>query len=132
MISSTSIPVRAPRSRSRGHGRAVVALPNQQHSLIVRRLLKRMGWQVFDATTAAEARMLLGDVYGEIAVLATELVDETGWLACAKVKCLAGNADVVLVGPETPHNRRFARFVGAVALLADPVGLAEWVPPIAA
>ena len=132
MTPTIRTPVREQRAWKRGIGRAVVALPDRQQALIVRRLLQRLGWQVIEAGSAAEARELLDDRTSSVAVLATELIDETGWLACAKVKCLAGSADVVLVGPETPHNRRFARFVGAVALLADPVAIAQWLPPTAA
>jgi DNA-binding response OmpR family regulator len=109
---------------------AVVALPDQQQALVMRRALQRMGWHVREAETAAGARRLIRSGAGSVAVLATELYDESGWLTCAKLKLLAKRVDVYLVGPSTPRNRCFARFVGASALLADPVEIADWLRPL--
>jgi DNA-binding response OmpR family regulator len=108
---------------------AVVALADEQQTQVIRRALTRLGWQVREAGSAAAARRLVRAGVCSVAILATELYDESGWLTCAKLKLMAQRVDVYLVGPNSPRNRCLARFVGAAALLGDPVEIADWLRP---
>jgi DNA-binding response OmpR family regulator len=108
---------------------AVVALQNQEQSLIVKHTLQRLGWQVREAPSAAGARRLIRAGGCKVAVLAIDLNDESGWLTCAKLKLKSRRLEVFLVGPDTPGNRSLARFAGATALLSDPVEIADWLMP---
>jgi DNA-binding response OmpR family regulator len=108
-----------------------VATGNGQTSALLRRVLNRLGWQAKEAANAAEARRQIFTGHGRTVILATDLIDESGWLTCAKIKRLARRVDVYLLGPDLPRNRRLARFVGATAFLTDPVELGDWLQPVA-
>ena len=126
--------MKSPRSKTGSMCRtgscAVVALPDTDQAFVMRRVLNRLGWRVTDAGDASEVSRLVLSGARRLAVLATDLLDESGWLTCAKLKRSAARLDVYLVGPGTPRNRRLARFVGAATLLTDPVEIADWLPPI--
>ena len=118
-----------PRPCSNSRSCAVVATVNGQTSALVKRVLHRLGWQVKEAANAAEVRRKILVDSSRTVILSTDLIDESGWLTCAKIKHLTRRVDVYLLGPDTPRNRRLARFVGATAFLADPVELGEWLEP---
>ena len=120
-----------PRPCSNSRSCAVVATGSGQTSAIVRRLLNRLGWHAKEAGNAAEARRQILAGHSRTVILATDLIDESGWLTCAKIKGLARRVDVYLLGPDLPRNRRLARFVGATAFLSDPAELGEWLQPVA-
>jgi DNA-binding response OmpR family regulator len=88
-----------------------------------------LGWHAKEAANAADARRQILTGHGRTVILATDLIDESGWLTCAKIKRLAQRVDVYLLGQDTPRNRRLARFVGASAFLTDPVQLGDWLQP---
>ncbi len=106
---------------------AVVATANGQASATIRRVLHRLGWQIKEAGSAADARRQIILERSKVAILSTDLIDESGWLTCAKIKRLSRRVDVYLIGPDMPRHRRLARFVGASAFLTDPVELGEWL-----
>jgi DNA-binding response OmpR family regulator len=77
-----------------------------------------LGWQVFTAGTACEARRLARVLSPSAMILDTELPDESGWLMCDKLSLEHPEIKIFLVSPRrSPHQVRFAEFVGAAGLL---------------
>jgi DNA-binding response OmpR family regulator len=107
----------------------VLALNDDAQAAVIRMVLRRLGWSVHQAATAAEARRLVAECRGGVAILGTDFADESGWLTCAKLTVPPPHCTVLMVGPDTPRNRMMARSAGARALLTDPVEVADWVPP---
>ena len=103
----------------------VLATPNRVQGEILGRSLRRLGCDVQLADCAAEARRLIHEGV-TTAVLATDLGDESGWLACAKLQWAQPEIRVILLGPTTGRNRPFAEFVGARILLPDIESVARW------
>jgi DNA-binding response OmpR family regulator len=82
------------------------------------RAFRRLGWDVYQARSGAEARRLARMLEPELLVMATDLKEESGWLTCEKVTREQPNVKVFLVGDAAePRNHAFAAFVGAVRLL---------------
>jgi CheY-like chemotaxis protein len=78
---------------------------------------RQLGWEVFTAQSAAEARRLAIMVRPDVVILDTDLPDESGWLVCDKITREEPAPEVVLVSEKvTPRRRRLAAFVGASAL----------------
>ena len=114
-----------PRKRSGWfRPRAVVALPDPAGESVEDRL-RRHGWVVYRAESAADARNLVRELAPAAVVLPAESDDESGWLACAKLQRLRPGLPVVLVDDRpTPDRERFTAFVGGAALV--PTG--PWLP----
>ena len=82
-------------------------------------LLRELGWDVHTAADAAEARRLVLLHRPHAILLPADADDESGYLACAKLRLCPPRVRVVLVAAErTPAAERFAGFVGA-ALAAE-------------
>jgi hypothetical protein len=96
---------------------------------LIRVGLRRLGWPVRLARSPSEVGQMLSAAPGSIAILGTEQDDESNWLTCAKAKVCGAATTVLLIGSDTPRNHRLAHFVGASALLSDPVEVADWIPP---
>jgi hypothetical protein len=60
----------------------------------------------------------------EVVVLDVNLVEESGWLTCAKLKRERTAGRIVLVGETTARNRDLADFVGACTLIGCSDSLA--------
>ena len=96
----------------------IVAHGDPGYASQVSRAFRRLGWDVYSATTGPEARRLTRMLYPDLLVMGTELDGESGWLTCEKVLGEQPNLKVFLVGDSSrPANGEFANFVGAVALL---------------
>lgn len=101
----------------------VIAWPDARRSLNLGRLLRQAGWRVLFADTAAEARRLTMRMRPAALVLAADLPDESGWLACAKLARGRRRTRVIVIDGEAPDRDRFAAFVGAAGRVnpATPV-----------
>jgi DNA-binding NarL/FixJ family response regulator len=96
---------------------AVLALPHEPLARRTARLLQQEGWNVH-AIAARDAADLACRMSPAVVVLSAEGDGESGWLTCAKLMATLPKARVILVGETTPINQRFARFVGARALVS--------------
>jgi DNA-binding response OmpR family regulator len=113
---------------TRLRSRLVLAYADPAHASQTCRQLRRHGWEVHLANNGADARRLLDLLDPDVLVLDTELYDESGWLACAKaVGDGAARRVILLASSVTDEMRRFARFVGASALVDRNAGTAALV-----
>ena len=81
--------------------------------------LRRLGWDIYQASFGPEVRRLSRMLEPDMVVLDTDLEGESGWLTCAKLKQDRPAGEVVLVtGEESLGNHSFAEFLGAVALVS--------------
>jgi len=119
--------VRPPRRVVWLRPRVVVALPDSTGAEVQDWLTGR-GWSAYRAGSAAEVRRLMRLVNPEALVLPADGSDESGWLACAKLRKQRPGLHVVLIDGEPSGDReRFAAFAGATALVSSGPGLAERV-----
>lgn len=110
--------------------RAILCRLTESQNCVVAPVLRRLGWPVFRSDDICAVRELLAQFPGSVVILGADGSDESIWLACAKLTQPTSLGDVLLIGSPTPHNRRLARFVGAQALIADPVEVSEWIQPM--
>lgn len=113
----THNPVGAPAGRSLY--RVVLALPGHPSMIQAARQLREHGCRVLIARTASEARRLVRDYDAHAVVLPWLLDEESGPLVADKMLRANPRLRVVLVGPDTPRNRRFAQFVKAAGFVSD-------------
>jgi CheY-like chemotaxis protein len=93
---------------------AVIAWPDAAGSVGLGRRLRQAGWRVLFTHTASDARRLTVKLRPTVLVLAGELPDESGWLACAKLVRSRRRTRVLLVDGDEPDGDEFAAFVGAI------------------
>jgi len=111
--------------------RMVLAYADPAYASHCCRQLRRHGWEVHLANNGGDARRLLELIDPDVLVLDTVMYDESGWLACAKVVQEAPDRRVILLAAQvTDELRRFARFVGASALLDRNAGAAALVEEV--
>jgi len=102
------------------------------------RRFRRLGWDVYQAQSGAEARRLARMMGAELTILDVDLDDESGWLVCAKLRRELPASRVVLVGDAAcSRSQQMAAFVGASALVPPGEGIAgllqaDWTRPNAA
>jgi DNA-binding response OmpR family regulator len=93
--------------------RLVFGYADSVHAARVARYFRRLGWQVHLAGSGREACRLVHDVRPDLVILDTELADESGWLAAAKL-LLVQEHRVLIVGVEREaRHEQFAKFIGA-------------------
>jgi DNA-binding NarL/FixJ family response regulator len=109
----------------------VLALPATARTRALTALLADRGWHVLRAATAAEARPLACRHRADAVVLSADGPGESGWLTCAKLRHARPRLRVLLVGDRTPAAVRFARFVGAAALVPADAGAARLAAAVA-
>lgn len=104
--------------------RLVLACATSHHASQTSRHLRRLGWEVHLASSGPDARRLVAALAPQVVILDVDLAEESGWLTCAKVVLEPLAPQVVLV-TEAPAagDYRFARMVGATALLARESGV---------
>ncbi len=78
----------------------ILAYADSAHAAGAGADFRRLGWEVQLVATAAEARRLAATRSPDAIVLDTELPDESGWLACAKINQDDPALKVVLLAPE--------------------------------
>jgi hypothetical protein len=75
---------------------------------------RKLGWEVFTVPTEHDIHAAAAETDPHAILLPEDAGDESGYLACAKLRMTQPNLKVVVVGDErTPRRERFARFVGA-------------------
>ena len=107
-----------------------LALPDPVQTEVVAERLQSRGWRVLRAGTPLEIRRLAGRHRLDAVVLPVDSPDESGWIACAKLRCARPRLKVFLVGERTPAALRFAQFVGASGLLQPEISAAQLVETI--
>src|SRR5947208_12715777 len=100
---------------------AALALPDPLQTEAVAERLQARGWRVLRAGTPVEVRRLAGRHRLDDVVLPVGSSDESGWIACAKLRCGRSRVKVFLLGEQTPAALRFAQFVGATGLIPTQV-----------
>lgn len=87
--------------------------------------LRKLGWEVFTVTTDHDVHATAAEADPHAILLQEDAGDESGYLACAKLRITQPNLKVVLVGADrTPRQERFAEFVGA-SFVTEADGLTE-------
>ena len=81
---------------------------------------RTMGWDVLRFSPEEAARLAHRQKASAI-VLSLEGAQESGLLMCAKIRLVHPHARIVLIGPESQRNSRFARLAGAAGYLPDRV-----------
>jgi DNA-binding NarL/FixJ family response regulator len=119
-----------PDRPSRTGPTVVLALPAARTRAVTAVLADR-GWHVLRAATAAEARRLACRHGADAVVLPANGAGESGWLISAKLRRARPRLRIVLVGDRTPAGVRFARFVGAAALVPADVAAARLAAAVA-
>lgn len=102
----------------------VVAHANAGYAQLVGRHYHHLGWDSHLASSGSEVRQLVRELSPAVVVLGTDWPGESGWLTCGKLLDEHPDLKVVLVtGRSTPANCRFARFVGAAAIVNEEDGV---------
>jgi DNA-binding response OmpR family regulator len=101
----------------------IVAHTDPGYAAEVCRAYRRQGWDVYQAQGGPELRRLARMLEADLAVLDVALLEETGWLTCAKLTHERPGARVILVSDSpSPRDRSLADFVGASALVERKAG----------
>lgn len=107
----------------------VLAHADAGYASDVARAFRRLGWDVYAAQAGPEARRLARMLEADLVVLDVALLEETGWLTCAKLTQERPAARVVLVSNEPCSKESdLAEFVGASAVVRRQDGPAALVP----
>jgi DNA-binding response OmpR family regulator len=115
----------------------IVAHADRAYSAEVCRAYRRQGWDVYQVQGGPELRRLARMLEADLAILDVALLEETGWLTCAKLTHERPAARVILVTDNlTPRDQSLADFVGASALVERKGGLTALLtatrPPLSA
>jgi signal transduction histidine kinase/CheY-like chemotaxis protein len=74
-----------------GERRSVLVVDDETwHRTVLRRLLAPLGFEVFEAASAAEAQATLQTRRPDLVLLDVNLTDQPGWTVCATVRALPG------------------------------------------
>ena len=106
---------------------AVVAHSDAAGAAETGRRLRRLGWDVYEASEGPEVRRLARMLEADLVVLDVALAQESGWLTCANLAEERPNGKVILLGEASPRNQERARFVGACAIVPCQDSLATWM-----
>jgi DNA-binding response OmpR family regulator len=77
------------------------------------RYFRRLGWEVEMVANGYEARELASEYRPNVVVLATELLDESGWLTSAKISTENPDLRIILVTEPGETSDERLRMVGA-------------------
>jgi hypothetical protein len=91
--------------------------------------LRKLGWEVHTVTSDHDVHAAAAETNPHAVFLLEDAGDESGYLACAKLRQLLPDLKVVVVGTEwSPERERFAEFVGATFATEDDLdGLVDAV-----
>ncbi len=104
--------------------RLVLAYADSAYAALCGRHFRRQGWEVCQASTAADVYRLARTISPRAVVLDTDLPDESGWLTCAKILLERPGLRVILVSPhQTEPEQRLSAFVGATGLVGRDQGV---------
>jgi DNA-binding response OmpR family regulator len=107
----------------------IVAHTDAAYTSMVCRAFRRQGWDVYEAQRGPELRRLARLLEADLVVLDVALLEETGWLTCAKLTRERPDTRIILVayGP-CERDEDLADFVGAAALVDHKDGLSALFP----
>lgn len=109
----------------------ILAYADSAHAVQCGRYFRRLGWEVHLVASATEARRLALETNPRVIVLDTDLPDESGWLACAKMTHEDPSRRIILLTPKaTAEARQNLAKVNAAALASradDVETLAETI-----
>jgi CheY-like chemotaxis protein len=98
----------------------VLAHPHPDSQAVLSRGFRRLGWDVYVASSGPEARRLARMLEADIVILHVDLPEESGWLTCDKLTREQPLAGVILISDDlSPRNQELADFVGAGGLLHE-------------
>jgi DNA-binding response OmpR family regulator len=81
---------------------------------------RKLGWEVITVGTDHDVHVAAAETAPHAVLLLEDAGDESGYLACAKLRRSQPELRVALVGEErTPERERFAEFVGAAFVTED-------------
>jgi DNA-binding response OmpR family regulator len=104
--------------------RVVIAHEDPAYAALIGRHFRRLGWEVYGASSGPSARRLTRYLNPAAVVLDTDLTEESGWLTCDKLTRELPGPRVILVSKRTgAEQEAFAEFVGAMALVAQADGV---------
>lgn len=104
----------------------LLAHPDARHRALASQHFDELGVDLLGAGTATAARRLAQILEPEVIVLSAGLPDESGYLACAKLRAEHPNCKIFLVGRvASAESARFARYVGADGFLVQSDGWDE-------
>jgi DNA-binding response OmpR family regulator len=107
----------------------IVAHASPNYASETCRSFRRLGWDVYQAQRGPEVRRLARMLDADLVILDVGLLEETGWLTCAKLVQERPRSRVILVTSDpSPRDQALAEFVGACAVVAQKDGLAALVP----
>lgn len=96
----------------------LIAHPDVSYRTAVAWYLRELDWKVTATDTADSLREWARALHPDIVLVASRLPDETGFLACAKLKLEFPQCRVLMLGEKlSAEDARFAQFVGAESLI---------------
>lgn len=109
----------APVAPKRAARRVVLAGRFKMGARVAEQFRKR-GWEVFTVTGAHDVHAAAAETDPHAVFVLETGAEESGYLACAKLRRTQPQLQVVVVGDEwTPERERFAEFVGATFATQD-------------
>jgi CheY-like chemotaxis protein len=106
----------------------VMAHAHPESQAVLARRFRRLGWDVYQASSGPEARRLARMLAADMVILHVDLPEESGWLTCDKLIREQPSVSVILVGDDlSPRNQELAGFVGASALVDRADGVVPLV-----
>ena len=106
-----------------GRPRLLLAYADAAYASECGRYFRRLGWEVEMVASGAEARDLVGEYQPNVVVLDALLLDEGGWLTCAKISTENPRLRIVLVVDERTENAQDRlHLVGASQLVCRKDG----------
>src|SRR5262245_42705972 len=112
--------------------RMVLGYADPAHASRTGRSFRRRGWEVHLVRTGSKARRLTALLAPELVVLDTELLEESGWLTCAKLRLEQPEQRIFLISADAgAENARLCDFVGASALFTRTEDVAVLLPEVA-
>ncbi|QJW93314.1 response regulator [Frigoriglobus tundricola] len=106
---------------SRGNRRVVMAGGFKLGAKVADQF-RRLGWEVHTVTGEHDVHAAAAETDPHAILLSETAGDESGYLACAKLRHTQPELKVVVVGSKwTPERERFAEFVGGTFATEDDV-----------
>ena len=98
-----------------------------RHGVSVANHFRKLGWEVHTVASDHDVHAAVAETAPHAVLVLEDAGDESGYLACAKLRQSQPDLNVVVVGAErTPRRQRFAEFVGGV-FVAEDEGVSELV-----
>ena len=111
--------------------RMVLAYVDSAFSSLAARQFRRLGWEVYLASTAEDAHRLTAALAPLVVIIDTELPEESGWLVCAKLLMDQPKPKIILIGPMySEESKQRATFLGASGFLGRTDGVTALIAEV--